>query len=207
MKKLTLFIIALVSFTGFSQSKYEDGMRKAFELWKAEKHWEAANLFERIAAADPENWLPPYYIAQINVIYSFGEKDETKLTAQLGKAKEYINAAKAISKDNAEILVLDALWHTAWVAYDGQQYGMKYSPKVAQLYQQALQLAPDNPHVVFGKAEWDMGSAQFFGQPLDPYCKDIQRAIELFSTFKPESEFHPSYGESRAKALSEKTCK
>ncbi|MBZ0327289.1 MAG: hypothetical protein K8F54_06755 [Altibacter sp.] len=207
MKKLILFCFMMISCIGISQSKYEDGMRKAFELWGSEKPWEAANLFERISTAEVDNWLPAYYVAQINVIYSFEEKDATKLKAQMDKALEFLNLAKGISKDNAELLVLDALWHTVWIAYDGQQYGMKYSGKVAQLYQQALQLAPDNPHVVFGKAEWDMGSARFFGQPLDPYCADLQRAIELFSTFKPETEFHPSYGENRAKELAEKTCK
>jgi hypothetical protein len=195
------------SFTGISQSKYEDGMRKAFELWGADKPWEAANLVERIATAETDNWLPAYYVAQINVVYSFEEKDATKLKAQMDKGLEFLNLAKEISKDNAEILVLDAMWHTVWIAYDGQQYGMKYSGKVAQLYQQALQIAPDNPHVVFGKAEWDMGSARFFGQPLDPYCADLQRAIELFSTFKPATEFHPTYGENRAKTLAEQTCK
>jgi hypothetical protein len=207
MKNLLFLVFTMISITGFSQSKYEDGMRKAFELWGADKPWEAANLFERISTAEPDNWLPSYYVAQINVIYSFEEKDPAQLNAQMEKAQEFMNVAKSISKDNAELLVLDALWHTVWIAYDGQQYGMKYSGKVAQLYQQALQLAPDNPHVVFGKAEWDMGSARFFGQPLDPYCADLQRAIELFSTFKPESEFHPSYGENRAKELSAQTCK
>lgn len=207
MKNILLLILAITSFTGVSQSKYEDGMRKAFELWGEEKPWEAANLFERISTAEVDNWLPAYYAAQINVIYSFEEKDVAKLKAQMEKAQEFMNVAKSISKDNAELLILDALWHTVWIAYDGQQYGMKYSGKVAQLHQQALQLAPENPHVVFGKAEWDMGSARFFGQPLDPYCADLQRAIELFTTFKPESEFHPSYGENRAKALFEQTCK
>ncbi|PKA83861.1 hypothetical protein ATE92_2029 [Ulvibacter sp. MAR_2010_11] len=204
---LTLLFTIVISITGFSQTKYEEGMQKAFELWSNDKPWEAANLFERISNAELDNWLPSYYVAQINTIYSFEEKDKTKFTGQLAKAQEYLGIAKGISKDNPEILVMEALWYTAWIAYDGQQYGMKYSGKVAQLYQQALQIAPDNPHVLFGKAEWDMGAAQFFGQSVEPYCKDLQRAIELFSTFKPESDFHPNYGEDRAKMLAEKTCK
>jgi len=52
-------------------TKYQQGMRKAFQLWQENKSWEAANVFERIAAAEPDNWLPPYYVAQINVINSF----------------------------------------------------------------------------------------------------------------------------------------
>lgn len=207
MKNLFILSFILVAASSFAQSRYEDGMRSAFELWQSDKPWEAANLFERIGNAEPDNWLPPYYAAQINVIYSFVEKDQAKFTSQLEKAQDFINAARDISKDNAEILVLEALWYTAWIASDGQQYGMRYSAKVEQLYQQALQLAPENPHVVFAKAEWDMGAARFFGQPLDPYCSDLQRAIELFTTFKPEGEFYPDFGEDRAKELFENTCK
>jgi len=207
MKKIIFILAILITAPSFAQSKYEIGMQQALDLWNAEKHWEAANLFERIAQAEPDNWLPPFYVAQINVIYSFGEKDETKLTAQLGKARDFLNDAMAISKDNPELMVVDAQLYTAWVAFDGQRYGMQYAGKVAQIYQEASQIAPDNPRVVLGKAEWDMGSAQFFGQPVDAYCKDITKAIELFEKFEPESQFHPKGGIDRAKQVQETSCK
>ncbi|PVW15709.1 hypothetical protein [Marixanthomonas spongiae] len=206
MKKLLMISVLFISALGFSQTKYETGMQKAFELWQANKPWEAANLFERIAQAEPDKWLPPYYVAQINVIKSFGEKDKAKLTAQLKKAQEYINWAKTNSKENPEILILEAQWYTVWIVFDGQQYGMKYSAKVQKLYQEALQLAPNNPRVILSKAEWDIGGAAYFNQPLDPYCKDIKRAIELFATFKPEGKFYPSYGKERAEKLIKENC-
>ncbi|OAB78868.1 tetratricopeptide repeat protein [Cochleicola gelatinilyticus] len=205
----TLFILAtfLFSVSGISQTKYEQGMQKAFDLWKNEKPMEAANLFERIAQAETDNWLPLYYVAKINIIYSFGEKDATKFSAQLEKARDFINDATAISKDNPEILILDALWYTAWIAYDGQKYGMTYSGKVTSLYEKAIQLAPKNPRVVLGKAEWEMEAAQYFGKPITPYCKDVARALSLFATFKPESDFHPNDGEGRAKELLNNSCR
>jgi hypothetical protein len=55
--------------------------------------------------------------------------------------------------------------------------------------------------VVFSKAEWDMGSARYFGKDIKPYCKDVERAIELFAKFKPESEFHPNWGKDRAEIV------
>lgn len=206
MKNL-LLLTFLITSIGFSQSKYEVGMQKAFDLWQEDKVWEAANMFERITQAEQEKWLPPYYVAQINVIKSFGEKDKTKISAQLEKAQDFINLAKTNSNENPEILVLEAQWYTAWIAFDGQQYGMKYSGKVQQLYSKALEIAPNNPRVILSKAEWDMGSATFFNQPLDPYCKDIRRAIELFATFKPEGKFYPTYGEDRARMILDKNCK
>jgi hypothetical protein len=175
-------------------------MQKAFQLWATEPI-EASNLFERIASAESDNWLPLYYAAQINILQSFGLQDEEILTAQLNRAQDLLNDATAISKDNSEIIVLQALLHTAWVAYDGATYGMTLSGKVSALYAQAEQLAPDNPRVILNKAEWGMGSARYFGQDTQPFCKDVERSLELFTNFKPESPYHPKWGKERAEQI------
>ncbi|CAN0604379.1 unnamed protein product [Ectocarpus sp. 12 AP-2014] len=156
--------------------------------------------------AEQDNWLPHYYVAQINTIYSFGEKDFEKLSKQLEKAREFVELAKAISPDNPEILVLEAMINTAWISFDGATYGMTLSGKNVQLYQQALEIAPENPRVVFSKAEWDMGSARYFGKDTAPYCKDVERALELFANFSNETPFYPSWGKDRAEQVLEQ-CK
>ncbi|RLD30046.1 MAG: hypothetical protein DRI75_01445 [Bacteroidetes bacterium] len=202
MQKLIIILVLFVTGVMTSQTNYEKSMQKAFELWRGNPV-EASNLFERIAKAEPDNWLPSYYAAQINIVSSFGEKDKEKLTARLGKAQDLLNISKSISKDNPEILVMEALLNTAWVAYDGATYGMTLSPKVSALYAQAEQIAPDNPRVVLNKAEWAMGSARFFGQDTAPFCKDVDRAIELFVNFKPETAFHPKWGKNRAEQILE----
>ena len=203
-----LIIIALLVITGISnaQTNFEKGMTKAFELWQADKTDEAENMFERIAKAEPKEWLPNYYIAQINSLKSWSEKDETILKAQLDKAQEHIDIAMTKSEDNAELLVMQAQVLTNWVAFDGMTYGMKYGAKVSELYAKASVLSPTNPRVAFGKAEWAMGSAKYFGKDTAPYCKDIEASIELFTNFKPESEFHPNWGKERAMQVV-KECK
>jgi hypothetical protein len=201
MKKTVVVIAILISALMNAQDQYTKGMQKAFELWGEEKPMEASNLFERISTAEPDNWLPYYYVAQINTVISFGEKDEVKLKQQLDKAQEYIDVAKAISPDNAEILVQEAMIHTAWVIFDGATYGMTLSPKVAAIYAKAIELEPENPRVVFSKAEWDMGSARYFGKDVTPYCKNVERSLKLFANFRPESPFHPNWGEDRAKTV------
>ena len=205
MQKLIIILVLFVTGVITSQSNYEKGMQKAFELWGSNP-MEASNLFERIAKAETENWLPSYYAAQINIVNSFGEKDKEKLTAQLGKAQELLNVSKSISNNNPEILVMEAMLNTAWVAYDGVTYGMTLSPKVSALYAQAEELAPKNPRVILNKAEWAMGSARFFGQDTAPFCKDVERALDLFANFKPETDFHPKWGQSRAEHILE-SCK
>jgi hypothetical protein len=200
MQKLIIILVLFVTGVMTSQTNYEKGMQKAFELWGSNPT-EALNLFERIANAEPDNWLPSYYAAQINVVSSFGEKDKEKLTAQLGKAQELLNMSKAISKDNPEILVMEALLNTAWVAYDGATYGMTLSGKITALYAQAQQIAPNNPRVILNKADWAMGSARFFGQDTTPFCVDVERALKLFDNFKPETAFHPKWGKERAEQI------
>ena len=204
MKNLIIILVLSVAELVSAQTNYDNGMQKAFQLWGSEPI-EASNLFERIASAEPDNWIPLYYAAQINILQSFGLQDEEKLTAQLNKAQDLLNDATALSKDNPEIIVLQALLHTAWVAYDGATYGMTLSGKVSALYAQAEQIAPDNPRVILNKAEWGMGSARYFGQDTQPFCKDVERSLELFANFKPESPYHPKWGNERAEQILE-TC-
>lgn len=208
MKVLIYITAVLISVTSIAQTPYEKGMTKALDLWEEGESTKAVQLFERIASAEPEKWLPSFYAAQILTYSSFGIKDKEELTEKLNKALELMNTAKTNSpENNAELLVLEAQYYTSWIAFDGMTYGMKYAGKVGELYQKAAALAPDNPRVVLGKAEWDMGSAKYFGGDPKEYCKDVERAIILFGTFKPESTIHPTRGLKHANEVLENNCK
>jgi tetratricopeptide (TPR) repeat protein len=201
MKHLIIIATLLVAAATSAQTNYEKGMQKAFSLWEANNRTEAEQIFERIAAAEPNEWLPNYYIAQLNSLKTWNEKDPQKVKAQLDKAQDYLNTANGLSKDNADLLVMQAQIYTNWVAFDGMTYGMKYSSKVSELYNKAYKLAPENPMVVFGRADWNMGSARYFGKDTKPFCEDVEKAIELFANFKPETSFHPNWGKERAKEV------
>jgi tetratricopeptide (TPR) repeat protein len=199
MKNILITVLILVSGFSWSQTNYEKGMTKAFDLWEAGKADEAENLFERIAKAEQDNWLPHYYIAQINSLKSWGVTDEAVIKAQLDKAQEHLDIAMGLSENNPELMVIQAQVLTNWIAYDGMTYGMKYSTRITELYKKAQAIAPDNPRVAFGKVEWEMGSAKYFGQDTAPFCKKMEGALALFEDFKTKSEFHPDWGEKRAK--------
>lgn len=201
MKHAIIIAILLVNASITAQTNFEKGMQTAFDLWGENKWTEAEQLFERIAAAEPNQWLPNYYVAQMNSLKSWNEKDPQKLKAQLDKAQEYLNTAMSLEKDNADLLVMQAQVLTNWVAFDGMTYGMKYSAKISELYNQAYKLAPENPMVVLGRAEWNMGSAKYFGQDITPFCKDVEKALQLFATFKPASDFYPNWGRTHAEEV------
>lgn len=202
MKKIFFFIGVIFALTVNAQSPYEKGMTKAFELWGQGKTTEAANLFERIAKAEKDNWIPSYYAGYINIMSSFGIKDEAQLNAKLEKAGEHLDNALLLSPNNAEIMIIQALKNTAYIAFDGQKYGMTLSAKNAAIYEKASKIAPNNPRVMLGKAEWDMGAARFFGKSTEPYCKDVAKALEIFKTEKEsEEKFAPSWGKDRAEEV------
>lgn len=206
MKKLCLFIGVLFALNVTAQTPYEKGMTKAFELMSQGKLTASANLFERISKAEKNNWLPSYYAGYATVLSAFSIKDEAKLKATLDKAKAYLKEAAKISPNNPEIMIIQALHNTAYIAFDGQKYGMTLSAKNAEIYAKAIKIAPKNPRVILGKAEWDMGGAKFFGKSVAPYCKDIQKALQLFESEKKATKFYPSWGKERAEQVLAQSC-
>ncbi|MEP2937241.1 MAG: hypothetical protein ABJM06_02525 [Gilvibacter sp.] len=207
MNRLIIFSFLLFSFhTVVAQSNYEKGMQKALETWQAGKPQDAANIFERIATVETDNWLPSYYVALITTLESFQIKDQAQLTAQLAKARDFLNDAMALSKDNPELMVVEAQWYTSWIIFDGQKYGMQYSAKVAQLYEKALTIEPENPRAAFGKIEWEMGSARFFGKPMEPFCGRLVEALKLYDSYPEKETFYPKHGKGYGSQVIESTC-
>jgi len=201
MKNLFLFIGVLFALNLTAQTPYQNGMKKAFSLWENGKMTEASQLFERISKAEPKKWMPSYYAATIEILGSFGLKDEALLKAKLTKAQGFLDTATSNSKDNPEIMITQALLNLGYIAFDGQKYGMSLSGVTTQLYSKALKIAPNNPRVILGSAEWNMGSAKFFGKSTKPYCAEIKRAIELGKKEKIEIEFYPKFMIQRAEQV------
>ena len=199
---ITFFICSLVS----AQGQFEQGMGKAFQLWGEGKSTEASDLFERIASAEKASWLPNYYVALVNTTTAFRTKDKEQMNLLLSKAQKALDAEMDKNPNNAELLVMQAMIHTAWIAFDPMTNGQKLSGTVMELYGKAQAIAPENPRVVFCKAEFEIGGAKFWGTDTKPMCAQIEKSIELFATFKPESAFHPSWGLDKAQEAV-KACK
>lgn len=199
---ITFFICSIAT----AQTQYEQGMGKAFGLWKEGKTTEAVANFERIASVEKNNWLPNYYVSFISTLDAFGTKDKDKISALLEKSQNALDNAELISPNNPELMVLQSLIYTAWIVYDPMTNGMAYSGRAMEVYNKALIIAPNNPRVVFSKAEFEIGGAKYWGSDTKPMCEQIAKSIELFANFKPETPFSPSWGLDRAEAKL-KECK
>jgi len=199
---VAFFICSLLS----AQTQFEQGMTKAGELWKEGKTAEASAMYERIASAEKNNWLPNYYVALLNTTTSFTEKDKTKANLMLAKAQDVLDVEMIKDQNNSELYVMQALIYTAWVVQDPMTNAPKYSPKVMEAYAKAKAIDPNNPRAVFGEADYQLGGAKWTGVDTKPLCAEVDKAVELFATFKPATPFSPKWGLDRA-LESQKNCK
>jgi hypothetical protein len=198
MVRLITTAVLLFCSAVFGQAKFEEGMGKALGMWKSGQATEASALFERIASVEKANWLPNYYVAMINTVEAFKPENREKATSLIEKGQNALNNAKLVSPTNAEINVMQALIYTAILVQDPMSNGMKYSPLAMAEYGKALAIDSKNPRAVFGKAEFELGGAKWSGADTKPICAEINRSLELFANFKPETQFHPNWGLDRA---------
>jgi hypothetical protein len=198
MKTLIITTALLISSLLTAQTSYEQGMGKSLGLWGEGKAQEASALMERIAAAEKSNWLPNYYVALINTTEAFNPANKEKVPAMIIKAQDAIDNATLISPNNDEIMVVQAMLYTVILIQDPMTNGVKYTGLVMEQYGKALAINPNNPRAVFSKAEFEIGGAKYWGTDTKPMCAQIEKSIQLFANFKPETPFSPKWGLDRA---------
>lgn len=206
MTKIITFIAILICGLLTAQTSFEKEMNKALQTWNQGKPAEAITKFEQIALVEKTNWLPNYYVATIHTFEAFKEKDITKIRTLLEAAQKAQDKINTMAPENAEVLVMQAMIHMAWIISDPMTNGQKLSGDIIYILNKAYQIEPNNPRVVFQKALFEIGMAEYFGQDTKVMCSQIEKAIELFATFKPETALHPGWGLDRAQTEL-KNCK
>ena len=191
---IALFVVSVVT----AQGNFEKGMEDALTTWGIGNPKEAVAKLERIASVEKDNILPNYYIALINTTQAFVSKDKKEMKALIENAQKSQDVINFLAPNNAEVLVMQAMIHTASIVYDPMVNGQQLSGTVIGIYNKAALIAPNNPRVVFNKAQFEIGMAQYFGSDTKPMCEKIVKSIELFANFKPETPFHPTWGLDRA---------
>lgn len=187
---IALMIVGLLS----AQNKLSN-FEEAVTLFNQSDNAQAKVLFQNEVAQETDNWLPYYYLSLLNASEALENRNDLeKMKTLLESAQEYQDKINSLQPNNAEVLIIQALIHTGWIVHNPLINGQRLSVDIEFLFQKAKEIAPNNPRVVLQKALYDLGKAQYFGQDVSPYCNELQNAIELFATFKPESEWHPNWG-------------
>lgn len=212
MKKILTLVTALFVFsaTMAQNEKYIKSMERFIAQLNAAKtsddFTKSANNFERIANAEPKEWLPDYYIGLCYSRMAMLEKDNMKKDALLDKGMEHANKAAQIAGENAEIKVLQSMLLGLKIGVDPQNRGMQLGMQSGMFIQSALKLEPENPRAYLMQGQSLMYTPGQYGGGKEKALPILEKSVELFKSHKPASSIMPSWGEERAiQALEE--CK
>jgi hypothetical protein len=206
MKRILLVIsfLSLIFAKSFAQSsEYLKAMEEAVSAVQAAQFGTDltpnANLFERIAAAEPKEWLPNYWSAYCLMMNSYVEQNPDKKDILLEKAERLIATAEKLKPNNDEIEVLKANIASARMAVSPQDRWQQYGAISSNALQNAYKINPENPRAKLLEAQGIFYTPEAYGGGKDKAKPLLQEAIEKFAKFKPVSSISPNWGEVIAK--------
>jgi hypothetical protein len=208
MKKLMLSaVILLLSTLLFAQSeKFTAAMKK--NLAAMDTSFKnppdlitVSNNFERIATAEKTQWLPFYYAAYCQVIYSYIQQDKTKMDGYADKATELIKKADSLSPNNSEISCIKSMIASSHMMVDPAQRYMQYGSESSSNLESAMSQDPTNPRPYFLKGQGLRYTPEQFGGGCKTAKPVMQTALDKYAAFKPASELHPNWGKPQAEQL------
>lgn len=204
MKQALVIISLFLSSFGSAQTKYDAAMAKGFQQMKDAKSADdmaaASAFFERIGEAEKDKWLPYYYAAQTNYFVGWmnPKADKDKVAE---KTKELISKAEVISPNNSELFTLRQMTAIQQMTVDAmaryQSYGVEISNNIAK----AKQADPTNPRPYLADAQYMLKVPEAFGGGKATAKRLVEKALELYKTFKPASPMHPNWGQDDAEKL------
>lgn len=210
MKRLIIAASLLSSaFITFAQSdKYVPAMQKNMAAIDTSFKNPAnlltlANNFERIANFEKTQWLPFYYAAlcQINYAYMQMQGNMGVVDAIADKATLLIAKADSLQSNNSEISCIKSMIATAHMIVDPMTRWQQYGQEIEQHNAAAVKQDPTNPRPYYLKGENLKGTPEQFGGGCKTAKPELQKALDLFVTFKPASELHPNWGKQRVEML------
>lgn len=230
MKTLITFLVAAVAATGAQAQSvqtgsvqtgsepYKQAMNAAIGTLKTQDektapadYLAAANQFERIAGAEPKEWLPHYYAGLQYVYLGFTGKDEAEKDKYLDQADAHLKAADAVAgspdrTNNDELAVLKAYIAQARMVVDPMNRWQQYGPLFQAGLARAKAINADNPRIYALEGSSLMYTPEQFGGGPGTACPILKQAAEKFATFKPVNELYPTWGRRNVESLLTK-CK
>ena len=205
MKKLLLIAATLISIVAFSQSEmYTKKMKQNLQLLDSAKSpQDFADLsasFERIGDAEKTQWLPYYYAAYANYIIGWADPkaDKDKVGA---KSSDLLTKAEALETNNSEIFCMKQMIAVLEMTVDAMNRWQTYGKQASEALLNAKKADPTNPRPYLLDGQTVFNTPEAFGGGKANAKPLLQKAVDLFATFKPASELHPNWGKQTAEGL------
>jgi hypothetical protein len=200
MKKLVLYPVIFLSLSVSAQdSSYFASMKNAVDamnnIQSLEDFQNIANIFERIAKAEKDQWLPYYYKSYICIILGFKQQGGENSDQYLDVAQENIDKAMEISPDESELYALQGFLYQARIVADPQTGGQIYSPKAAQALKKAMELDESNPRSYYLLGTNLFYTPEAYGGGAQAACPLLETAKEKYEKFIPVNSIYPDWGE------------
>ena len=200
MKTFKLYLcIVLLAFTmGLSAQSnpvYEQAMEKTLvkidSASSVKDLLSARNQLERISLMYADEWLPPYYLAYVDIqsVY-MGQKSEKVLEnakANLDKLNAYAKA------DKSEVNTLLGYYYMALIMLNPATNGQKYFNNVNSSFNKAMEQNPDNPRAIYLSAFFEQNLPEALRSEKD-FCAEMKKAKELYAK-EHKSVEKPYWGE------------
>lgn len=204
---LALFFSFVVITSSFADDKYEKAMKSNLEKISSAQsvndYIKIANGFERIALAEKDKWLPYYYSAFVYVLASYADTSNTRKDIYLDKSDALISSADSLAQNNSEIYTLKGMLAQARMQIDPMNRWMKYGPEADNNFKKAIELDSLNP-----RPEYLIGTGlfytpkQFGGGPV-PAKPVLEKSLEKYNQFIPETDLMPNWGRDMVEKLLE----
>ncbi|QBO57800.1 hypothetical protein [Chryseobacterium salivictor] len=205
MKKLVLIMFVLCSVSIFAQTAFEKVMTEKIEKLEQSKTAEdftaVSNDFVRIGDKEKTEWLPYYYAAHAMIekgrsLMRAGKLSE--LDAVAAEAQTSLDKAYSLSKDNAEILILQKMIHGLKMMVDPQSRFMSEGMLGADALGKAEKLDSGNPRITLLKAEDTYYTPEQFGGSKTKGLELFQKSLDQFKVYQSKSALHPTWGKGEA---------
>jgi len=203
MKNILLLFVFALFVTQTQAQKYNEKFVKAMEkalmgmdsLSTAEQWQERSNNFERIAQKEKGEWLPAYYVAFSQIMVFNMEKDQSKYEPILSKVDRFVMVADSLMPDNSEIWVLKNMAAGLHIRQNPMVNGQKYGPLAGMALEKAQKLNPENPRTYMQEGLSLLFTPPQWGGDKVKAGIILEKSLEKFKTFKPETTIHPNWGE------------
>jgi hypothetical protein len=206
---LILLFLALATIKSIAQERdYEGAMLNAITMMNSvsgiEETVRCANMFERIARAEKDKWLPYYYSAYSLVVVSYDVRDLQERDEILDIAQGLLDSALYRAPEESELHVLQAFLYPSRILVDPTARGMTYVEKMFKTLETAKKFNPDNPRIYFLEGVNLLNMPPSFGGGAEVAKPVLELAAKKFEAFQTDDPLWPTWGEEETRIELEK---
>jgi hypothetical protein len=210
MKKSIIFSLAIVLFyfsanaqQKTANSSLQNAVAKLDQAQKVKDYEALEKEFVKIAASQPKDWLPEYYAAFCNARIGFLSQDDgesiepysNRGEEQAKKAETLLDKATQ-KKELSELYTVMSMVNQTKVFINPMTYGPKNGPIAQQFLNQAKQLNPDNPRVIYLQAWFKYNTPKMWGGDKDLAKQLATKSLQLLEN--KDTGVNPHWGKAEA---------